>query len=151
MRPSRGELVQVVISVPSADVGRRIASILLEAQLSACVQIVGPVQSHYRWKGKIEQADEWLLLVKTRAALLEALETEVQRSHPYEVPEILALPIHSGHAPYLVWLESECLRRVPATPPGVSSDVGTAVESSRRTVRVRTSNRRRRGSSRGSR
>ncbi len=147
MRPGRGAVVQVVISVPSAEVGRGIASVLLDARLSACVQIVGPVESHYRWKGKIEQADEWLLLVKTRSALLEALEAEVQRSHPYEVPEILALPVHSGHAAYLAWLESECLRRAPAKLPATSASAGQPVEASRRAARTRPPARRRRGPS----
>jgi periplasmic divalent cation tolerance protein len=72
------------------------------------VQTVGPITSHYRWKGKIERGREWLMLIKTRPALLRRLEAEVLEQHPYDVPEILVLPVHSGHDAYMRWLLREC-------------------------------------------
>ena len=111
MRECRAEVVQVQVSVPSSRVGARLARALVESRLAACVQILGPIQSHYRWRGRIERAREWLLLIKTRGVLLDALEAELQRLHPYEVPEILAIPVQSAHAPYLDWLRRECPRR----------------------------------------
>ena len=99
--------IQVFIAVPSTAVARRIAASLLDARLCACAQTLGPVQSRYLWKGKPESAREWLLLVKTRAALYEGVEREVRRLHPYEVPEILAVPVAAGLGAYLGWLQRE--------------------------------------------
>lgn len=85
---------------------RRIASKVVRKRLAACATIVlGPVQSVYRWKGKVQAAREQLLLIKTIENQLEALEEEIKRNHSYEVPEIVALPILWGSADYLNWLE----------------------------------------------
>jgi len=109
----RRRALQVVVAVPSAAAGRRIGQALLEMRLAGCVQTLGPVTSRYRWKGKIESAREWLLLVKTRAAHQAALRREVRRLHPYEVPEILSLPAVGSHAAYLDWLWRETTRPAP--------------------------------------
>jgi periplasmic divalent cation tolerance protein len=101
-------VVQVFVSVPSTRVATQIARALVEERLCACAQTLGPIRSHYRWKGKVESAREWLLLIKTRTSRLAKLEATIQRLHPYDVPEILALPIERGHAPYLDWLQKEC-------------------------------------------
>jgi periplasmic divalent cation tolerance protein len=84
---------------------RRIARAVVEARLAACVNIVGaPVESVYRWKGKVEKAREYLLVMKTTAARLAALEREVQRLHSYNVPEFIALSVAAGSRGYLGWL-----------------------------------------------
>jgi periplasmic divalent cation tolerance protein len=75
-------------------------------QLAACVNIVlSPVESLYRWKGKVERAREYLLVMKTTSKRLAALENEVKRLHSYDVPEFIALPITEGSKKYLLWLE----------------------------------------------
>jgi periplasmic divalent cation tolerance protein len=82
----------------------RIAHTLVEAKLAGCVQVLGPMQSTYRWKGKVETTEEWLCLVKTRSTLYDAVEGAIRELHPYEVPEIVALPIVRGSRSYLDWL-----------------------------------------------
>ena len=83
-----------------------IARSVVEKRLAACVNILRiPIESHYRWKGKVEKARELLLLVKTTAGKLKALEREVKRLHSYDTPEFIALPIIAGSEPYLAWLE----------------------------------------------
>jgi len=67
----------------------------------------GPIRSTYWWKGKVEEAEEWLLMMKTRRGLFSSLEKEIKALHPYEVPEIIALPIVAGSAPYLEWIQAE--------------------------------------------
>jgi periplasmic divalent cation tolerance protein len=81
----------------------------VEKRLAACVNVVlGPVESVYRWKNKVEKAREWLLVMKTTAKRLPALEKEVKRLHSYEVPEFIALPISEGSREYLGWLAKMC-------------------------------------------
>jgi periplasmic divalent cation tolerance protein len=122
VRGSRAEFVQMQVAVPSAAVGTRLARGLVGSRLAACVQIVGPVQSHYRWQGRIERGREWLLLIKTRAALLPDLEAAVRRAHPYTLPEMLVVAIEGGFPPYLDWVRRECSpgrprqRALPARP-----------------------------------
>lgn len=84
---------------------RRIAKALVERRLAACVNtIAAPVESVYRWKGKIEKAKEYLLLIKTSRARFAAVERTIRESHSYDVPEIIAVPIVSGSRDYLSWL-----------------------------------------------
>ena len=84
---------------------RRIASKLVRKRLAACATIVlGPVQSVYRWKGKVESAREQLLLIKTMEKCIPALEAEIKRLHSYDVPEFLVLPVARASADYLKWL-----------------------------------------------
>ena len=84
-----------------------IARALLDSRLAACVNLLPRVRSLYRWEGKVEDAAETLLLIKTRAALLDALTAEVRRLHSYELPEIIALPVAAGLPPYLAWIVAE--------------------------------------------
>ena len=77
---------------------------LLARRLVACGQRTGPVFSRYRWKGSLEQSEEWLVLVKTRADLAERVVDEIVKGHPYETPEVIALPITHGSAGYLEWI-----------------------------------------------
>jgi len=104
-------LVQVLVAVPSPIVARRISESLLERRLCACAQTLAPMTSRYRWRGKIESAREWLLVLKTRAALFPALERAVRELHPYDVPEILALHVDDAHAGYGRWLMAETSAR----------------------------------------
>ena len=86
---------------------RKIGAALVEKRLAACVQIVGPIESVYRWQGKIETAAEWQCWIKTRRQLFEQIELAIRELHSYEVPEILAVPIAQGSAAYLSWLGEE--------------------------------------------
>ena len=100
----------VLVTCGSEEEASRIARALVESRLAACVNIVdAPVRSVYRWKGRVERAEEHLLLVKTRRGRLKALEAEVKRLHSYETPEIIALPIAEGLRTYLAWLDG-CVR-----------------------------------------
>lgn len=101
------EHVQVATSTDSRANAERIARTLVEAQLAACVQVLGPIASTYRWQGKIETAEEWLCLAKTRAELYARVEEAIRAVHPYELPEILAIPIAAGSQSYLDWMDQQ--------------------------------------------
>jgi periplasmic divalent cation tolerance protein len=94
-----------VSTVAGAEDARRIAHALVERRLAACVNVVPGVLSVYRWKGAVEQESEHLLLIKTRAERLEELREALVALHPYDVPELIAVRIEAGHAPYLAWLD----------------------------------------------
>lgn len=95
----------VLTTASSRDEAKRIAKALVEGRLAACVNLVGGVESIYRWQGKVEEAAEVLLLIKTNVEKLEALETEVRRLHSYDVPEFLIFEVNGGSAAYLKWLD----------------------------------------------
>lgn len=94
----------VLTTVESREQAESIARLLVEDALAACVQIVGPVTSIYRWQGRVETAGELLLLIKTRSGIYPDLERKIRENHPYQTPEILALPVQSGFEGYLSWL-----------------------------------------------
>ena len=97
----------VLITAPNRVVGRLIANHLVEQSLAACVNILPPMELIYSWEGKITREEEVLLLVKTRADLVESeLVPAVKAIHPYDVPEIIALPIQSGSKDYLDWIST---------------------------------------------
>jgi periplasmic divalent cation tolerance protein len=96
--------LQTITTTPSRDVGRRIARALVDRRLAACVQIIGPIESIYRWQGKVETAREWLCLIKTTRARFRAVAATVEALHPYDTPEIIALPITTGSERYMDWL-----------------------------------------------
>lgn len=101
----RGEGAVVALStVGTAQDAERIARALVERRLAACVNVVPGLVSIYRWKGSVERDEERLLVVKTRAEKVEALREALVALHPYEVPELLVLPVEGGHAPYLAWI-----------------------------------------------
>lgn len=109
----------VLLTCGSEEEASRIARALVEGRLAACVNIVdAKVRSIYRWKGRVERAEERLLLVKTRRSRLKALEAVVKRLHSYETPEIIALPIAEGSRVYLAWLDQSVrpAERLPASP-----------------------------------
>lgn len=99
--------VQVLTAAGSRDEADTIAAALLDARLAACVQIVGPMSSRYRWQGAVESAEEWLCLVKTTADRAEEVTAEIARVHSYETPEITVTPIVGGLAAYLAWIDEE--------------------------------------------
>lgn len=97
----------VLITAPNPRVARSLARALVSERLAACVNLVPAVQSVYRWQGKVESAREVLLLVKTTRRGYPTLERRVRTLHPYEVPEVIALPVDRGSAPYLAWLKAQ--------------------------------------------
>jgi periplasmic divalent cation tolerance protein len=108
MKPE--EFVVVLVTAGSAEEAARIGRALVEERLVACANVVGPIRSIYRWEGRVEDAEEHLLLLKARAADAGALEARVRALHGYEVPEVLALPVRAGSEPYLRWLADSTRR-----------------------------------------
>ena len=97
----------VLTNLPDAASAQTLAKLLVEERLAACVSILAPARSVYRWHGKLEDADEVPLLIKTMSQRYEALESMIRANHPYETPEIIAIPISNGLPAYLAWLEAE--------------------------------------------
>ncbi|HLA39215.1 MAG TPA: divalent-cation tolerance protein CutA [Candidatus Glassbacteria bacterium] len=100
-----GPLV-VFVTTSTVEEAARIARTLVEERLAACGNVVGGVRSIYRWEDKIEDDPEALLILKTRRALFYRLQARVAEIHSYHVPEIIAVPVEAGYAPYLVWIKS---------------------------------------------
>jgi periplasmic divalent cation tolerance protein len=104
-RAARARAFRLVLSTcPDTDSAQRIAHALVSERLAACVNIVPIAQSIYRWRGKIESATEQLLIIKSKARDWRALEKRLHALHPYELPELLAVPISDGSPGYLAWL-----------------------------------------------
>ena len=101
------DCVQVLTTIDSADGAERLARTIVDARLAACVQVVGPIRSVYRWQGAVQAEQEWQCLAKTTAERLDALVAHVKGNHPYEVPEIIATPIVGGSAEYLDWVAEQ--------------------------------------------
>jgi len=101
------KFVLVLTTVPDEEKGLEIARQLVEERLAACVTISSACQSLYWWKEKISQDKEYLLHIKTKGSLYPQLEKRIKELHPYQVPEILALPILRGQPDYLRWVEDE--------------------------------------------
>lgn len=99
----------VLSTCGSRDVALKIARALVDRQVAACVNIVGPIESIYRWKDKVEEAPEFLLIVKTTASSFERLAEEIRRLHPYEVPELLQFRVETGLEAYLDWIGDSCV------------------------------------------
>jgi periplasmic divalent cation tolerance protein len=99
--------IVVFITIDTPANAQKLADKILSARKAACVNIIPKVSSQYWWQGKIEKADELLLVVKTRSAILDDLVALVKQNHPYSVPEIIALPIIGGNPDYLAWLDKE--------------------------------------------
>jgi periplasmic divalent cation tolerance protein len=101
--------VIVLVTTGSKQEAEKIAQHLLDSKLIACANIIGPVSSIFCWSGKVEKAEEYLTLMKSRRDLFEELSKTVKALHSYEVPEILAIPVVEGSNAYMKWLES-CLK-----------------------------------------
>lgn len=97
--------IQITTTTETREQAQTIARHLVVEKLAACVQIVGPITSTYRWQGKMENAQEWLCLIKTREELYGKVETAIKKLHSYETPEIIAVPIVKGSKEYLGWLD----------------------------------------------
>jgi len=101
------DFVVVFVTVPNQDIAASMAKVLVEEKLVACVNILPGVRSIYAWQGKLCDEAELLCVLKTRRTLFPTLRERVVAMHPYEVPEVIALPITAGHEPYLAWLQDE--------------------------------------------
>lgn len=101
--------IQVTTTVATEADAARIATTLVAERLAACVQVAGPIASTYRWQGAVERASEWYCHCKTTHERYPSLETRLRELHPYETPEIIAVPIVAGLPAYLAWIE-ECVR-----------------------------------------
>ena len=100
------ECVVITTSLAARDEAHRIAAALIEERLAACVQVT-PIESHYRWEGRVEQADELLLTIKTSAARAHAVEARIAALHSYALPEILVTPVIGGSKAYFDWIAQE--------------------------------------------
>jgi len=105
----------VLTQLPDREAAARLAAALVEERLAACVNILAPCRSVYRWQGRIEQADEVPLLIKTSAERYAQLESAIRRRHPYELPEIVAVPIAGGLPEYLGWIAAETNFKDPSS------------------------------------
>jgi periplasmic divalent cation tolerance protein len=101
------ECVVAFVTVGRREEAERIADTLVEERLAACCNLLSGLRSVYHWQGEICRDDETLMIIKTRKELFERLRARVKELHSYAVPEIVALPIVAGHAPYLDWILAE--------------------------------------------
>ena len=105
---SPDDILLVLTNLPDADSAGRVARLLVEQRLAACVNVLAPCTSVYRWQGALETASELPLLIKTTAANYPALEALIRDRHPYELPEILAVDVQGGLPDYLAWVAAGC-------------------------------------------
>jgi periplasmic divalent cation tolerance protein len=103
------EALLVLTNLPDADTAARVARLLVEQRLAACVNILAPCTSIYRWQDQIERASEVPMLIKTTLLRYPALQAALTEAHPYELPEIIAIPLHKGLPAYLAWIGAETL------------------------------------------
>ncbi len=99
--------IQVTTTTETREQAQTLAQHLVETKLAACVQITGPITSIYRWKGKVEKTQEWCCLIKTKDNFYNKVEAAIKNMHPYETPEIIAVPIVKGSKEYLKWIDDE--------------------------------------------
>ncbi len=103
-----GEVYVALSTFPDAETARRIARELVNEKLAACANILPPIESIYRWKGAVEESAEVLVLFKSTVERFAAFEAKLKQLHPYEVPEIVALPVATGLDAYLQWVGESC-------------------------------------------
>ncbi|MBW3598381.1 MAG: divalent-cation tolerance protein CutA [Planctomycetes bacterium] len=101
------DAIQIVTTTAGKADAEKIARLLVERRLAACVQVGGPIVSCYRWNEQIETSEEWTCTIKTRQELFDRAAAAIREAHPYETPEILATPIIAGDADYLRWMSEE--------------------------------------------
>ncbi len=101
------ECIQVTTAIDSREGAQNIAEALVKEHLAACVHVAGPITSTYWWQGNMEEAEEWICAIKTRKELFEDVADMIKRLHPYEEPEIIAIPIIAGSEGYLDWIVQE--------------------------------------------
>lgn len=102
--PEATDALVVLTTVEKQEDGERLARLLVERELAACAQVLPPMTSVYRWRGNIERASETLLLIKTTRGAYPQLESAIKENHPYQTPEIVALPVVAGSDDYLRWV-----------------------------------------------
>lgn len=102
-----GDTLSVTTTTETAEQANSLARAMVERRLAACVQVQGPVRSTYWWQGQIQQSQEWLCVAKTTSEKYSDIEQAIRSLHPYEEPEIIAVPIVAGSPSYLAWLRSE--------------------------------------------
>ena len=103
-------VVVVFSTFPSPEKAAEVARTLVTEELAACANLIGGVRSIYRWKGEVQDDSETLAVIKTTEESFEAMRARLVELHPYEVAEVIALPVEGGHAPYLAWVEAETKR-----------------------------------------
>lgn len=101
------DFIQVSTAIDSQEGAQKIAHTLVSRRLAACVHVAGPISSTYWWQGRMETAQEWTCTAKTRKELYSAVEQAIREVHPYEVADILAIPVLAGSQSYLDWIASE--------------------------------------------
>jgi len=101
------DAILVLTTLPTADVAAEVARALVGEKLAACANILPALRSIYRWEGKVQDENEVLVLLKTRRGQYEPLKARILALHPYDVPEVLAVPVEQGHGAYLDWIASE--------------------------------------------
>ena len=101
------DYIQVFTTTNKKEDAEKITGEVVEKRLAACAQVMGPITSTYWWGGKIEKEEEWLCIMKSRNDLYDPLERAIKGIHPYDVPEILAVPVVAGNRDYLEWLDRE--------------------------------------------
>ena len=102
---------QVTTTLPDRAAADRIAAAVVEARLAACAQVGGPIESTYRWQGKVERATEWYCRMKTTLSRAPDLQARIRELHPYDVPEIVVVALVGGDRDYLRWIGEEVVRR----------------------------------------
>jgi periplasmic divalent cation tolerance protein len=107
MKPA-AKFAVVLVTAPDLKTARALARAALQARLIACANLIPKIESHYRWRGKIESGAEVLLVLKTQKSRLAALEKLILAKHPYDTPEFLVLPLSAGGKKYLTWLATAC-------------------------------------------
>ena len=100
-------IIQIIVTINDRDKAVEIGRRLVEERLVACCQVTGPIRSIYRWKGNIEESDEWYMVMKTKESLYRTAQEGIRAMHPYEVPEIIAIPIRDAFDGYATWVEHE--------------------------------------------
>ena len=108
------EVILVITNLPDRESAQRVADALIESRAAACVNILAQCTSVYRWQGKVETTNEVPLLIKTSRQAYSRLEAVIRAHHPYELPEIIAVPVSAGLPDYLQWVSQES--QAPATP-----------------------------------
>lgn len=101
------EHIQVMVTIDEKDGADALADGLVKKNMAACVQVLGPIQSTYKWKGEVEKSEEWLCMIKSRKDHYEELEAFIKERHPYENPEIIALPLELGSEEYIDWIDQD--------------------------------------------
>jgi periplasmic divalent cation tolerance protein len=101
---AKAQIALVLVTAPDVKVANKLIRIILQNRLAACANLIPQIESHYWWKGKIENSDEVLIIFKTTRPRLAEMEKCVLKNHPYDTPEFLALPVGSGNKKYLDWI-----------------------------------------------